>query len=189
MSSTCSLVGILWIGSSPFLIFPISGLFVLFFLCLLFLPLLFFLLCCLQALFHLNGMGFDIPAQLDDVPLLFQLLCEDADLRRARFIAIELLALLYEDSDFILRFLTDGTKPPAVLNMVFENEFSLFYPLIQLADILPHSKAWVPGLFRQQTVFADQCVSRAARSEADRLAAIRTANQPNFMRSKKKFFS
>ena len=47
----------------------------------------------------------------------------------------------------------------------------------------------LPGLFRQQTVFADQCVSRAARSEADRLAAIRTANQPNFMRSKKKFFS
>ena len=44
MSSTCSLVGILWIGSSPFLIFTISGLFVLFFLCLLFLPLLFFLL-------------------------------------------------------------------------------------------------------------------------------------------------
>ena len=34
--------------------------------------------------------------------------------------------------------------------MVFENEFSLFYPLIQLADILPHSKAWVPGLFRQR---------------------------------------
>lgn len=41
-------------------------------------------------------------------------------------------------------------KPPAVLNMVFENEFSLFYPLIQFMDILPHSKAWVPGLFRQR---------------------------------------
>ena len=75
------------------MIFPISGLFVLFFLRLLFLPLLFFLLCCLQALFHLNGMGFDIPAQLDDVPLLFDLLCEDADLRGIWLIAVELLAL------------------------------------------------------------------------------------------------
>ena len=75
------------------MIFSISGLFVLFFLCLLSLPLLFFLLCCLQALFHLNGMGFDIPAQLDDVPLLFQLLCEDADLRGIRLITVELLAL------------------------------------------------------------------------------------------------
>ena len=43
--------------------------------------LLFFLLCCLQALFHLNGMGFDIPAQLDGMPQLFEFLCEDANLR------------------------------------------------------------------------------------------------------------
>ena len=93
MSSTCSLVGILWIGSSPFLIFPISGLFVLFFLCLLFLPLLFFLLCCLQALFHLNGMGFDIPSQLDGMPQLFEFICEDANLRGIWLITVELLAL------------------------------------------------------------------------------------------------
>ena len=58
-----------------------------------FLPLLFFLLCCLQALFHLNGMGFDIPAQLDGMPQLFELLCEDADLRGIWLITVELLAL------------------------------------------------------------------------------------------------
>ena len=68
-------------------------------------------------------------------------------------------------------------------------ENDVVYDMLDEADILPHSIAWIPGLFRQQTVFTDQCVSRAARSEADRLAAIRTANQPNFMRSKKKFFS
>ena len=57
------------------------------------LTLLFFLLCCLQALFHLNGMGFDIPAQLDGMPQLFELLCEDADLRGIWLITVELLAL------------------------------------------------------------------------------------------------
>ena len=91
MSSTCSLVGILWIGSSPFLIFPISGLFVLFFLRLLFLPLLFFLLCCLQALFHLNGMGFDIPSQLNYLPLIFDIICQAADNGRASGALLEAL--------------------------------------------------------------------------------------------------
>ena len=57
-------------------------------------------------------MDFDIPAQLGGMPQLFELLCEDADLWRARFIAIELLALLYEDSDFIFRFLPEGGKLP-----------------------------------------------------------------------------
>ncbi len=122
----------------------------LFFLCPLFPPLLFFHLCRLQPLLHLNGMDFDVPAQLGGMPKLFQPLCEDADLRRARFIAIELLALLYEDSDFILRFLPDGGKLAPVLDVVFEDEFRLFDPLVQLADILPHSIAWVPGLFRQR---------------------------------------
>ena len=55
--------------------------------------LLFFLLCCLQALFHLNGMGFDIPAQLDGMPQLFEFLCEDANLRGIWLITVELLAL------------------------------------------------------------------------------------------------
>ena len=128
MSSTCSLVGILWIGSSPFLIFPISGLFVLFFLCLLFLPLLFFLLCCLQALFHLNGMGFDIPAQLDGMPQLFELLCEEADLLGTGFVAVELLALLYQHSDFIFCFLPKGGKLAPVLDFVLEDEFRLLDP-------------------------------------------------------------
>ena len=75
------------------LIFPVSGFFFLFVFCLLFLALLFFYADCLQALLHLNGMGFDVPAQLDDVPLLFQLLCEDADLRGIWLITVELLAL------------------------------------------------------------------------------------------------
>ena len=75
-------------------------------------------------------MDFDIPAQLGGMPQLFELLCEDADLWRARFIAIELLALLYEDSDFIFRFLPEGGKLPPVLNMVLENEFNLFNPLL-----------------------------------------------------------
>ena len=44
----------------------------------------------------------------------------DADLRRARFIAIELLALLYEDSDFILRFLPNGGKLAPVLYVVLK---------------------------------------------------------------------
>ena len=164
MSSTCSLVGILWIGSSPFLIFPISGLFVLFFLCLLFLPLLFFLLCCLQALFHLNGMGFDIPAQLDGMPQLFEFLCEDANLRGIWLITVELLALFLEALRFHPPLSDDGTKPPAVLNMVFENEFSLFYPLIQLADILPHSKAGYRGFFGS----APSCRDRNSRAPASR---------------------
>ena len=34
-------------------------------------------------------------------------------------------------------------KLPPVLNVVFENEFRLLDPLIQLADIFPHSVAGV----------------------------------------------
>ena len=56
--------------------------------------LLFFLLCCLQVLFHLNRMNFDIPAQLDGVAKLPEFLGEGADLRGVRLIAVELLALL-----------------------------------------------------------------------------------------------
>ena len=95
-------------------------------------------------------MDFNVPAQLGGVAKLFELLCEDADLRRARFIAIELLALLYEDSDFILCFLPNGGKLPPVLYVVFEDEFCLLNPFVQLADILPHSIAWITGLFRQR---------------------------------------
>ena len=95
-------------------------------------------------------MDFDVPAQLGGMAKLFQPLCEDADLRRARFIAIELLALLYEDSDFILRFLPNGGKLAPVLYVVFKDEFCLLDPFVQLADILPHSIAWIPGLFRQR---------------------------------------
>ena len=95
-------------------------------------------------------MDFDIPAQLGGMPQLFELLWEDADLRRARFIAIELLALLYEDSDFIFRFLPEGGKLAPILYVVFEDEFRLLDPLIQPADILPYSIAWVPGLLGQR---------------------------------------
>ena len=98
-------------------------------------------------------MGFDVPAQLDDMPLLFQLLCEDADLRGTRLVTVELLALLDQHSDFILRFLPNGMKLAPVLNVVFEDEFRLFDPLIQLADIFPYSIAWIPGLFGQRTYF------------------------------------
>ena len=114
------------------------------------LPLLFFYVSCLQALLHLYRMDFDVPAQLGGVPQLFQLFCENTDLRRARFIAIELLALLYEDSDFILRFLLNSGKLAPVLDFVLEDEFCLLDPFVQLADVLPHSIAWIPGLFRQR---------------------------------------
>ena len=79
--------------SSPFLIFLISGFFFLFFLCQLFLPLLFFCAGFLQALFDLNRMGFDFPAELYGVPQLFELLCEDTDLRGIRLITVEFPAL------------------------------------------------------------------------------------------------
>lgn len=115
------------------------------FLCLLVLALLFFQPCRLQALFHLNGVGFNIPAQLGGMAQLFELLCEEADLLGTGFVAVELLALLYQHSDFIFRFLPDGTKLPPVLYVVFENEFRLLDPLVQPADILPHSIAWVSG--------------------------------------------
>ena len=95
-------------------------------------------------------MGFDIPAQLDDVPLLFELFCEDADLRGIWLITVELLALLDPHSDFILGFLPDGMKLPSVLNFVLEDEFRLIDPLIQPADILPHSVAYIPGLLGQR---------------------------------------
>ena len=75
---------------------------------------------------------------------------EGSNLRRARFIAVEFLALLYEDSDFILRFLPNGGKLAPVLYVVFEDEFRLLDPFVQPADILPHSMAGVPGLFRQR---------------------------------------
>lgn len=65
------------------------------FLCLLLLALPFFLLCCLQAFLHLNGVGFNIPAQLGGMAQLFELFCEEADLLGTGFIAVELLALLY----------------------------------------------------------------------------------------------
>ena len=128
----------------------ISGFLLLFFFFPLFPPPLFFHLCRQKALFHLYRMDFDIPAQLGGVAQLFELLCEDADLRRARFIAIELLALLYEDSDFIFRFLPEGGKLAPVLYVFFEDEFRLLDPLIQPADILPHSIAWVTGLLGQR---------------------------------------
>ena len=95
-------------------------------------------------------MDFNVPAQLGGVAKLFELLCEYSNLRRARFIAIELLALLYEDSDFILRFLPNGGKLPPVLDFVLEDEFRLLDPFVQPADILPHSIAGIPGLFRQR---------------------------------------
>ena len=81
---------------------------------------------------------------------LFELLCEEADLLGTGFVAVELLALLYQHSDFIFRFLTDSMKLPPVLDFVLEDEFRLLDPLIQPADILPHSIAWVPGLLGQR---------------------------------------
>ena len=65
----------------------------LFFFFPLFPPPLFFHLCRLQVLFHLYRLDFDVPAQLCGVPQLFELLCEDADLRGIWLIAVELLAL------------------------------------------------------------------------------------------------
>ena len=98
-------------------------------------------------------MNFDVSAQLDDVPLLFQLLCEDADLRGTRLVTVELLALLYQYSDFILRFLPERGKLTPVLDFVLEDEFCLLNPLIQLADILPHGIAGVPGFLPQRPHF------------------------------------
>lgn len=86
---------------------------------------LFFQSSRLQPLFHLYRMDFDVPAQLDRVPQLFQLRCAYADLRGFGFIAVELLALLYQRGDFIFRFLPDGGKLPAVRDVIFENEFRL----------------------------------------------------------------
>lgn len=88
------------------------------FLCLLVLVLLFFYAGCLQALFHLNGVGFNIPAQLGGMAQLFELFCEEADLLGTRFVTVELLALLYQHSDFIFRFLPKGGKLPKVLDFV-----------------------------------------------------------------------
>ena len=56
--------------------------------------LLFFLPIRLQALLDLYRMDFNVPAQLGGMPQFLELPGEDGDLRRARFIAIELLALL-----------------------------------------------------------------------------------------------
>lgn len=132
------------------MVIPISGFLLLFFFFSLFPPPLFFLLCCLQALFHLNGVGFNIPAQLGGMAQLFELLCEEADLLGTGFVAVELLALLYQHSDFIFCFLPKGGKLAPVLDFVLEDEFRLLDPLIQPADILPHSIAWVPGLLGQR---------------------------------------
>ena len=120
------------------------------FLCLLLLALPFFLLCCLQAFLHLNGVGFNIPAQLGGMAQLFELFCEEADLLGTGFIAVELLALLYQHSDFIFRFLTDSIQLAPVLDFVLEDEFRLLDPLVQPADILPHSVAYIPGLLGQR---------------------------------------
>ena len=95
-------------------------------------------------------MDFDVPAQLGGMAKLPEFFREGSNLRRARFIAVEFLALLYEDSDFILRFLPNGGKLAPVLYVVFEDEFRLLDPFVQPADILPHSMAGVPGLFRQR---------------------------------------
>ena len=111
---------------------------------------LFFQLSRLQPLFHLYRMDFDVPAQLDRVPQLFQLRGAYADLRGLGFIAVELLALLYQRGDFIFCFLPDGGKLPAVRDVIFENEFRLLDSSIQLADILTHSVTYVPWLFRQR---------------------------------------
>ena len=116
-------------------------------------------------------MDFDVPAQLGGMAKLFQPLCEDADLRRARFIAIELLALLYEDSDFILRFLPNGGKLAPVLYVVFKDEFCLLDPFVQLADILPHSIAWIPGLFRQRPHLVE--VGKVESPQAGKPAGLR----------------
>ena len=115
-------------------------------------------------------MDFDVPAQLGGMAKLFQLLCEDADLRRARFIAIELLALLYEHSDFIFRFLTDSMKLSPVLNFVLEDEFRLLDPLIQPADILPHSVAYIPGLLGQRPHLVQ--VGKVERPQAGKPAGL-----------------
>ena len=112
------------------------------------LPPLFFQLSRLQALLHLYRMDFNVPAQFGGMAKLFQLFCQDCNLSRPRFAAVELLALLYEDSDFILGFLPEVGKLTPVLDFILENELSLLDPLVQPADILPHSVAWVPGLFR-----------------------------------------
>ena len=94
-------------------------------------------------------MDFDVPAQLDRVPQLFQLRCAYTDLRGFWFIAVELLALLYQHSDFIFCFLPKGGKLAPVLDFVLEDEFRLLDSSIQLADILTHSVTYVPWLFRQ----------------------------------------
>ena len=61
----------------------------------------------------------------------------------------DFVALLYQRGDFIFCFLPDGGKLPAVRDVIFENEFRLLDSSIQLADILTHSVAYVPWLFRQ----------------------------------------
>ena len=66
---------------------------------------------------------------------LFELLCEEADLLGTGFVAVELLALLYQHSDFIFCFLPKGGKLAPVLDFVLEDEFRLLDPLIQPADI------------------------------------------------------
>ena len=116
--STCSLVGRWFKCSSPFF-FLISGFLFAVLLFPLFPPPLFFHLCRLQALLHLYRMGFQMfRHSLAGMAQLSQPLCEDADLLGTGFVAIELLALLYEDSDFILRFLPNGGKLAPVLYVV-----------------------------------------------------------------------
>lgn len=127
-----------------FLFLPISGFFLL--LLLLF---LFFQLGRQQALLHLDGMAFNVSAEFYGMPQLFQLLCQSFDLRGLRFTAVELLTLFYEDSDFILGFLPNSCKLTSVLYFIFENELRLLDPLIQPADILPHSVAGVSVFFRK----------------------------------------
>ena len=116
-------------------------------------------------------MDFDVPAQLGGMAKLPEFFREGSNLRRARFIAVEFLALLYEHSDFILRFLPNGGKLAPVLYVVFEDEFRLLDPFVQPADILPHSMAGVPGLFRQRPHLIQ--VGKVESPQASELAGLR----------------
>ncbi len=94
----------------------------------------------------------------------FQLLCQSFDLRGLRFTAVELLTLFYEDNDFILGFLPNGCKADLVLYFIFENELRLLDPLIQPADILPHSVAGVSFFSEVRS----SCIDRKSKAPVGR---------------------